>query len=305
MRRPGIVLSSITLALALLASSAPSLARTALPASGPIRILDSDPLLDPHVLIDGDIVDRVTWDPEVAPAFPGDAPGALVARYLSTASTARLAWPLSAPLDQDDAFTAAAVIVLRSEGFVADPNGFAQISWALWNSRTTGVQRTVFAADADSFELLEFDYFPNVSPFFGGPYLSPSIFGVEDRANPSFPFAGAYANANFAFGPPVALPLDTPLLATVEHRPEDRVAIWTVSTFGPSGAPIPVPGAVAVIALDALSRRAYAFDVMGLTLYLDPFSGPTPSVDVTVELHAIGARAGSVVPSHSSIKATR
>ncbi len=50
---------------------------------------------------------------------------------------------------------------------------------------------------------MEFDYFPNITPF-GGPFVSPSVFGGSVADNAFF---------NFAFNSAeTALPLDTPLL---------------------------------------------------------------------------------------------
>ena len=84
----------------------------------------------------------------------------------------------------------------------ADPNGFFQISWGLWSSTTTGLERTGNPASfaGDTFELLEFDYFPNASPFFGGPFLSPTAFGVANPDAPGFEGQGSFANAAFSFG---------------------------------------------------------------------------------------------------------
>lgn len=254
---------------------------------------DADPLVQPATLVEGAAFERCTFV-DTPPAFPGDTPGALRARYLATAADARVGWRLDAPLTQDDPFSAAAVFVLRSEGFVADPDGFAQISWGLWNTATTGFNRSAFGPDADSFELLEFDYFPNVSPSFGGPYVSPTLFGAADADNPSFPDAGAYANAAFFFGPPVALPLDEPLLVLLEHRPDDGVVVFTVQRITDGGALLPVPGAQAILDIGALSLPRYAFDAAGLTMYRDPFSGPSPSIDVQVDYHLLVVRRGLI-----------
>ncbi|NIS30840.1 MAG: hypothetical protein GWN07_11050, partial [Actinobacteria bacterium] len=63
---------------------------------------------------------------------------------------------------------------------------------------------------------------PNVSDFFGGPFLSPTAFGVEP------PSSDAFANAAFSFGVEVALPLGEPLLAVLEHRPDVDAMTTTV-----------------------------------------------------------------------------
>ncbi|RMF71852.1 MAG: hypothetical protein D6738_12975 [Acidobacteria bacterium] len=255
---------------------------------------DHDPLADPSVTLEGDPTGRLAWH-DGAPAFPGDRPGALRAHFLSSAPTVRIGWALPDDLDERDAFTAFAAFEIRSEGFSADPDGFMQIAWGLWNAAATGLERVAYGPRADSFELLEFDWFPNVSPVFGGPYLSPALFGAADPENPLFPAAGAFANASFGFGPPVELPFDTPLLATMEHRPADGVVVVSVHELLDSGELLPVPGAVTLVPLAFLSRPEYRFDRIGIALYEDPFGGPTPAVDAQVDFHALGVRPGLTV----------
>ncbi len=63
---------------------------------------------------------------------------------------------------------------IRSAGFFAGPNNFAQIGWGLVNSKTTGCNRAGNTPPGAPFahDVAGFDYFPNVSPFFGGPTLA-------------------------------------------------------------------------------------------------------------------------------------
>ena len=50
--------------------------------------------------------------------------------------------------------------------------------------------------------------------------------------------------------------------------------------------------------LDRMPLRRYTVDRVGLTLWRDGFSGPSPSVRATLRFHAIGARGGSpLLPS--------
>ena len=253
----------------------------------------TDPLADSTTLIAGDALDRLTYEAS-PPAFPGDRPGSLTARYDSTRPSGLLGLWIGQDLTERSDFTVAAIAVIRSEGFVADPDGFFQISWGVWNSAATGLRRTGDPLDysGDTFELLEFDYFPNVSPLFGGPFLSPAIFGRADTDHPGFGALGSFANASFAFGPQVALPFDAPLLMVLEHRAASgEVVVGVHRVIGPRRT-TPVPGAIAVVDSSALGYRSYAFDVIGPTLWNDGFGGPAPSLQASVVFHALIARSG-------------
>lgn len=246
-----------------------------------------DPLQRPELVVSGDALDRLLWQAD-APAYPGDPAGSLTARYDATAPAGLVGFPLGDLLDQDDTFVAAASFVIASDGFAADPGGFFQISWGLWNSATTGLERTgnfdSFATD--TFELIEFDFYPNVSPFFGGPFLAPTLFGAADPGHPDFPFSGAFANFTTLFGLELALPLDVPLLALIEHRPDLDVMVLQVYEIRSTEGVVPLGGGVGVLAL-ALPQREYAVDTAGLTLWHDGFSGPAPSVLADVAFHAL------------------
>jgi hypothetical protein len=265
------------------------------PAPGAVaEFFETDPLASAGVVLEGDVIERLTWNDD-PPAFPGDRPGSLTAVYDSRLAAGRIGWPLPGAWTVDDAFTATAVFVIESNGFTADPFGFFQISWGLWSSATTGLERTGSFSDfaSDTFELIEFAWFPNISPFFGGPYLSPSVFGVAAPDQPSYDFLGAFAN--FAFGSvPLALPLDVPLAAVVEHRPADHLTVFRIHRVTDRGGRVPLPGAVAVVPLDDLARRDLAVDTVGLTLWHDGFGGDPPSLRADVVFHAIVAAPATV-----------
>ena len=294
---PGMLPRLLPCALVLFALLAPALAGGAVrPADrAALFVFDHDPLADAAVEIEGPAEGRLSWH-DGEPAFPGDGRGALRAHFLSTGPTVRAGWALPFDLDEGRPFAAFAAFEIRSEGFSASPDGFMQIAWGLWNSAATGLERVAYGPGADAFELLEFAWFPNVSPIFGGPYLSPALFGAADPENPLFPSAGAFANATFGFGPPVELPFDTPLLATLEHRPDAGVVVVAVHRVLPSGELVPVPGAVVPVPLGFLSRPEYRFDRIGIALWHDPYAGPTPALDARVDFHLLGARDGVLSP---------
>jgi len=250
---------------------------------------ETDPLTRADIVLEGDALARLTWNDD-APAFHGDRPGSLTALYDSRRPAGRIGWPLPTSWDQSDSFRASAVFVIDPDGLVADPFGFFQISWSLWNSKHTGLERTgTFTSfAADTFDLVEFAYFPNVSPFFGGPYLSPSMFGVADPDNAAFDALGGFVN--FTFGSVAAeLPVGQPLVTVLSHRPAEGVLVATVATIDSRGVRVPVPGAVAVVPLDSLPVREYALDTLGLTLWHDGFGGDPPSLRAEVVFHEISA----------------
>ena len=260
-----------------------------------------DPLQRSDLRFEGAALERLNWNDD-APAFPGDRPGSLTARYDALAEPGRFGLPLGQPLLLEDGFVASFVFEIASEHFFADPNGFFQISAGLWNSMTTGFERTGAPAEqpggsgipADTFDLLEWDYFPNVSPFFGGPFFSPVVLGSFDSDNPATATDGAFANAAFGFGPPVELPLDRPLALLVHNRPDDgEVAFYVYSWIG-SRLKL-IDGATTVISTAFMSRPEATFDTIGLTLWRDGFAVER-SLQADVTFHAIGLL-GIDVPS--------
>jgi hypothetical protein len=247
----------------------------------------SDPMTDPGTRLEGAAFERAAWQHD-RPAYPGDRPGSLTVLYDARLEAGRIGFLLPRPFTQDDPFTAAAVLVLHSEGLIADPDGFFQISWGLWNDGNTGLERTGSFTDfaGDTFEMAEFAYFPNVSTFFGGPFLSPTLFGAADPDDPLLDLLGSFSNLSFA-SLELALPLDEPLLALMEHHPADDVLVVSVHRIGAGGRPLPLDGGVLSIPLDLLPHREFSLDTVGLTLWRDGFAGEAPSLVARVTYHAL------------------
>lgn len=231
-------------------------------------------------------LEAFAWEPETPPAFEGDAPGSLRARYDSLEPTARALVALPRALGAGDDFEVSAVFAIRAEGFTADPFGFAQISFGLMNRSTTGDDRTGEISDfrADTFDTLEFDHFPNVSPFFGGPFTGAAAFGGA---------AGDDAFTNFAFASvTLALPLGEPVEARLVHRAGEREVEVSVARVLPDGARealLPAPVRVATGGLDP----GFALDALGVFAYHDGFnefaeSGRSLRADVDYHLLAVG-----------------
>jgi len=289
------LIASLTAVLALAGATAGLAQETStLVNEGAGLSFQRDPLSRADILIEGEALERLTWQDD-RPVFPADRPGSLSVLYDARLQPGRFGIPLPAPWSQDDTFTAAAVLVIEGEGFDADPNGFFGISWGLWNTGEPGLDRTGDFTDfaADTFQVMEWAWFPNVSPYFGGPFLSPALFGEANEADPAFPFLGGFSN--FAFGSTqVSLPLDEPLLAIIKHLPDADAMVFSVSRIVNGGHLIPVAGAMSVIDLNTLPVRNYVVNALGLTLWQDGFTGETPSVDVTVTYHHLVALPGEV-----------
>jgi hypothetical protein len=204
---------------------------------------------------EGGVSARFTFVARERPHFPGDRAGTLRVMYDTTLPTARLSTPLGEVLSLGEDAEFGAILTIRSSGFHADPQGFSQIAFGLWNARTTGLGRTLFPSD--SFDLVEFDYFANVTDF-GGPFLSPSAFGGDVGDNAFF---------NFTFGSQqAALPFDVPLLCRARYEASTGLLQVTVSRHAGGTRFEAIPGASVVVDLGALSPT-YLVDVLGIAAY--------------------------------------
>lgn len=274
-RRPQ---SRVILALVLAAPLAAPLA--ALPArADTVARLATDPLVAgaPGAFHpEGEVGARFTWLPGTRPRFAADRRGSLRVLYDTTLPTGRIGLPLGTVLSFDDEFRFGAVLTIRSAGFAADPNGFSQIAFGLWNGHTTGLGRTLFPSDA--YDLVEFDWFPNVTSF-GGPFLSPSVFGGEVGGNAFFNFAFQSAE--------VTLPFDVPLLCEGVYDPAARRLAVTVSRHVRGNQFEPVPGAAVTVDLSTLNP-GFLVDTVGIAAYGEGW--PSLRAEVDFDLLYAGVR---------------
>ncbi|HET6372364.1 MAG TPA: hypothetical protein VFG76_03600, partial [Candidatus Polarisedimenticolia bacterium] len=115
---------------------------------------------------------------------------------------------------------------------------------------------------ADTYDTVEFAYFPNISPLFGGPFLSPDAFGEQ---------VGSDAFANFAFGT-VAFELAPGVTYLIEmtHDSATRRLTARVSSVDKDGRAVPVEGGAAVVDLSPLS--GFLVNSLGISAYHDGFN---------------------------------
>jgi hypothetical protein len=186
---------------------------------------------------------------------------------------------------------------IRSAGYFADPNNFMQIGWGLLNSATTGADRAGGSSGPYAFDCVTLDYFPNVSPQFGGPTLGPAVV----HGNQGQGFFGAI---DFPFGaetridPPLGeqpIPLDTVCTATVSYRSEAQTAELRIRA-GPQPLNINAEGAGGPGGPDAdpltiqttlVLTEPFAVDRFALTAWQDTFNLFGSSVIADVEISRI------------------
>jgi hypothetical protein len=201
------------------------------------------------------------------PRFPGDRPGTLRVLHDTTLPTARIATPLGRVLSFDDDFELGAIMVIRSDGFAADPNGFSQIAFGLWNAATTGMGRTSYPSDA--YDLVEVDFFANVTSF-GGPFLTGSVAGgkVGDNAFNNFAFSAIES----------ALPFDAPILIQARCSAATRRLRIVASRHLRGALFQPLPGAAVEIDLTRLAPT-FLVDLLGIAGYGEGWPSLRAEVD--------------------------
>lgn len=192
-----------------------------------------------------------------------------------------------------DDFEFSVTFHIRGAGFFADASNFAQIGWGLINTQTTGEDRAGGSAGPYAFDVVTFDYFPNITAF-GGPNLGATVIHSDSGA-------GFFAKIDFGFGPETridaalgdaSIALDTTYTARVSYDSAAQTATLTV-TQGSGALPINADGAggpggfdgdVTTIQTLLQIDGPFAVDAFALTAWQDTFNpfGSTVIADVDV-----------------------
>jgi len=221
----------------------------------------------------------------------------ITVHYDSSLPTIRLQRPLDALLEPTDAFNFEVDFSILSAGFSASPDDFTQISFGLSHSARTGLNRTGTQptfGDADTFDVIEFTYFPNIT-FFGGPTLTPTVFGSwQPGATQSFDVFAAHFGDIADLGtntPPeiTDLPRDTLLTARFDYDPDTSEV--TLTLFDSSG-PTPVELMTGLVPLDIFNPGGFATGVgdgflinsYDITAYFDAADFDLSSVGVIADV---------------------
>jgi hypothetical protein len=233
------------------------------------------------------------------------AAGTVTAHYDSGLATAKMAWDLGRTIDGSLPFSFDVEFTIKSQNLFASPNAFAQIAFGLENSSTTGLDRAG-GAGGNAFDVVGVDYFPNVSPLFGGPVLGPAIV----QSNNGTGFFGRIA---FPFGEESglddegSLPLDVKLLAQGSFDPLTSILKLRMSgpngpldinSVGDVGFPGGLDGEDDTIEVQLPLGGSFSVDRFALQLWQDTFAGGTTGTRADVVFDSISV---AVVPEPASI----
>lgn len=178
---------------------------------------------------------------DTVPSRFAHAPGNLTASYHSGQQSTRLEFPLGRTITDQDGFKFSTTFTILEEDYFADDSGgLAQITFGLFNSSTTGLDRTGSPANfsSNTFDLITLDYFPGDHPFFDSISLTPTVFESQ------FPDSGdAFAGVSFPAAKESVisdvgevaessrrLPLDTQMTAELTYDAQTRWITVTLAT---------------------------------------------------------------------------
>jgi hypothetical protein len=183
-------------------------------------------------------------DPGGGPRFVHNGDGTLTAKIDTALPTALLIYSFAPgkTLTQNDSFVVTAK--LKIENLFADPNGYAQFSFGLMNSVTTGTDRSGGiggTSEGDALDVFSFDYFPNIT-FFGGPSALNSIITSSNPPTQTTVFANTVAT----FSPETEMdnagetPLPTGQFLTVTYTFTGATGETVLKILDAGGTPIEI-----------------------------------------------------------------
>jgi hypothetical protein len=235
------------------------------------------------------------------------SPGALTVHVDSSLPTARLDLPLGMALGDSTSFVLSARFSFHVTS--APDDQFAQFAFGLTNAAVSGGDRTGSLANFDSantYHTIEFDYFPNVSQFFGGPTLSPAVFGGPDGS--------AFNNFASIFGPDsvlgdnttgiTELPQDTLLEARLNYDGPTKTLTMSMFAVGPGDVLSLLDTELVPLDIDAFGSsydpfNPFVVDTLSIMAYHDGFTtAEDPSLAGDITFDRIGV---TVAPEPSSL----
>jgi hypothetical protein len=235
------------------------------------------------------------------------SPGSLSVHLNSSLPTARLDLPLGATLDDASSFQLSARFSFHVTSAPSDQA--ANMAFGLTNHLLTGGDRTgsfsSFTSD-NTFNTIEWSYFPNVSPAFGGPTLTPVVFGGHEPGGDAFAnFAAIFGKDSLLNDNTIGvktLPQDTPLEARITYTGGSK--IMTLDMYQVVGnALVPLNTELVPLNLDAFgssydTSNTFHVDSISIMSYLDGFTtADAPSVIADMTFDSISL----IVPEPSSL----
>jgi hypothetical protein len=220
------------------------------------------------------------WNATAAPTYSGGATGQLDVYLNSSLPTARFQRPLGVTLTDTNDFTLTARFSFTVISAPSDQE--MELAFGLVNSQWTGGDRTGSPTNYTSdntFSTVEFDYFPNVSPIYGGPSLLPTVFGAQE------PGEDAFANSAAVYGYPTdlgehtngvtALPQNITLQATLAYTGTNRTLTLCMSQVNPDGSLTPLDTeepALDLVANGYNTNFPFVVDTLAIMAYHDGFT---------------------------------
>lgn len=286
-----------------------------------VEEFDTDPIAGGRAVVDGNNTSRDTAGSLTQP-FVHTGAGALThnlhtnwdyANYgfgpRGVGQGSRLAFDLGGAYTEADDFSFGATLEIKSSGFAATDNQLMAIAFGLTNAATTGMDRSgAWTGDRDTFDSVEWDFFPNRSTF-GWPTLQQTVIGPQTGDVDSM-FANFAANfdqddaidggydttlsqemaagsGHPLEGNPWGLPLDTPMEIVMGYDAASTSVSMQVRDAGTGQ--VLVDRATTLPDLDITnpiggfgSASGFTVDTLSITNYQDgwAFGGPTLVAEV-------------------------
>jgi hypothetical protein len=262
----------------------------------------TDPLARWNFGVGDNSSSQFVWDSTSPSAYTGDPVGQLDVHLDSSLPSARLQLALGATFTDTDSF--ALTTRFSMNNIVAPDNTAMQIDFGLVNSAFTGGDRTgSMSTSANTFQCLEFNYFPAVSPLWGsGRTLTPVAFGAQKGSSDAFGnFAANWAPASdMGSG---ALPTNVTLQATLTYSGTAKTLTLVMHQVNPDSSltllNTGTSGTLDLVAAGYNTNYPFQVDSMAIMAYQDGwlFGGPASlQADLTFEQMQFT----SVIPEPSS-----